>query len=66
MAMIGYPRVSTTGQSLDVQLDKLKTVGCTKIYEEKRSGLDGRRLQLKASLDYLHDGDRLAIVPILP
>ena len=35
MSKIGYGRVSSTGQSLDVQLEKLKH--CSKIYQEKKS-----------------------------
>ena len=36
MALVGYARVSSVGQSLDVQLDKLNH--CDKIYQEKKSG----------------------------
>ena len=59
MAMVGYARVSSTGQSLDVQMDKLK--GCSKVFKEKRSGLDGKRPELKACLEYLREGDTLVI-----
>ena len=38
MATVGYARVSSVGQSLDVQLEKLK--GCDKVFKEKRSGVD--------------------------
>ena len=41
MALVGYARVSSVGQSLDVQLDKL--AHCDKIYEEKKSGAAGKR-----------------------
>ena len=37
MSMIGYARVSSIGQKLDVQLEKLQTQGCEKIYREKES-----------------------------
>lgn len=57
--MVGYARVSSSGQSLEIQLDKLK--GCEKIYQEKASGLDSTRTQLQACLEYLREGDTLVI-----
>ena len=54
MARIGYARVSSVGQSLDVQMEKL--AGCKKVYQEKASA-SGKRPQLEACLDYLRDGD---------
>lgn len=59
MAQIGYARVSSVGQKLDVQLDKLSH--CEKIYQEKQSGVSDKRPQLKACLDYLREGDVLVI-----
>ena len=44
--LIGYARVSSTGQDHATQLDRLKSHGCLKIYEEKQSGLDKDRPQL--------------------
>ena len=38
MSIIGYARVSSTGQSLDIQLEKLTQAKCERIYQEKRSG----------------------------
>ena len=55
MTVVGYARVSSFGQSLDVQLDKLK--GCDKIFKEKRSGVDSGRPALKQCLEFLRDGD---------
>ncbi len=55
MATVGYARVSSSGQSLSVQLDKLKD--CDKIFQEKKSGLDGTRSVLKNALDYVREGD---------
>lgn len=37
-AIVGYARVSSTGQSLDVQLDKLTAYGCTKVFARKQRG----------------------------
>ncbi len=59
MARIGYARVSSVGQSLEVQLAKL--ADCDKIYREKRSGAVGKRPQLEACLEYVREGDTLVI-----
>ena len=59
MAWVGYARVSSVGQSLEVQLDKLKY--CDKLYQEKKSGASGRRPQLKACLEYIREGDTLVV-----
>ncbi|ATG49288.1 resolvase [Celeribacter ethanolicus] len=61
MATVGYARVSSLGQSLEVQRDKLTAFGVDKIFEEKRSGLDSSRIALKQCLDYLREGDTLVI-----
>jgi DNA invertase Pin-like site-specific DNA recombinase len=59
MALVGYARVSSVGQSLEVQLEKLKH--CDKLYQEKKSGASGRRPQLKACLEYIREGDTLVV-----
>ena len=59
MAKIGYARVSTVGQSLDVQLDKLKD--CEKIFQEKMSGTNDKRPRLQACLEYVREGDSLVV-----
>ncbi|MFC6634026.1 recombinase family protein [Microbulbifer taiwanensis] len=59
MAIVGYARVSTTGQSLDVQLDKLNAHGCERIFKDKLSGTTAQRPQLQECLRYLRDGDTL-------
>ena len=61
---IGYARVSSVGQSLDVQLAKLKEYGCSKIYREKKSGVDSNRPELKKCLDYVREGDVLVITKL--
>ena len=59
MATVGYARVSSVGQSLAVQMKKLK--GCSKVYQEKRTGLDGKRPRLNACIDYVREGDTLVV-----
>lgn len=58
MARVGYARVSSVGQSLDVQMEKLS--GCEKVYQEKASA-SGRRPELDACLDYIREGDTLVV-----
>jgi DNA invertase Pin-like site-specific DNA recombinase len=64
MTAVGYARVSTTGQTLDVQLDMLKAAGCERIYSEKKSGLDGKRSELAKCLDYVREGDTLLVTKL--
>ncbi|MCB0486601.1 MAG: recombinase family protein [Flavobacteriaceae bacterium] len=59
MAKIGYARVSSVGQSLDVQLDKLSE--CDRIYQEKKSGTNDKRPQLRECVDYVREGDTLVV-----
>ena len=58
---IGYARVSTTEQHLDVQLQKLHAVGCHPIFEEKRSGTDDTRPVLAECLRYVRRGEALVV-----
>ena len=62
MAIIGYARVSSSGQSLDVQLEKLKD--CDRIYQEKKSARTDAREQLQLALDYVRDGDVFVITKL--
>jgi DNA invertase Pin-like site-specific DNA recombinase len=62
MTTVGYARVSSTGQDLGVQLEKLKS--CNKIFKEKRSGVDTGRPELKRCLDYLREGDTLLVTKL--
>lgn len=57
---IGYARVSSSGQHLDVQRTALTDAGCEKIYAEKVSGV-GERAELQAALQFLREGDTLVI-----
>ena len=62
MPIVGYARVSSTGQDLGVQLEKLKA--CDKVFKEKRSGVDAGRPELKRCLEYLREGDTLLVTKI--
>lgn len=62
MAIIGYARVSSTGQSLEVQLDKLNAAGADEIFSEKVSGTSTNgREQLQAALRFARKGDTLIV-----
>jgi len=55
---IGYARVSSRSQSLDIQAKALEEAGCTRIYEEKVSGRSRRgREELEKLLDYVREDD---------
>jgi DNA invertase Pin-like site-specific DNA recombinase len=59
METVGYARVSSVGQSLDVQLEKLKD--CDRLFQEKRSGSSMNRPRLKECIDYVRQGDILIV-----
>ena len=59
--MIGYARVSTGEQHLDLQLDSLKEAGCSKIFEDQISGTKETRPNLGSCLEYLRAGDTLVV-----
>ncbi|KQT01566.1 DNA invertase [Rhizobium sp. Leaf391] len=60
--LIGYARVSTQDQNLDLQKDALLRAGCEKIFEEKKSGKAGtKRPALEAALAYLRPDDFLVV-----
>jgi DNA invertase Pin-like site-specific DNA recombinase len=62
---IGYARVSTTGQSLDTQLEALKLDGCDEIFQEKESGKAAEtREQLQAALKFVRKGDMLVVTKL--
>ena len=53
---IGYARVSTKEQHLDMQLEALKAAGCEKIFSEKMTGRQQNRPELDACLSFLREG----------
>jgi len=59
--LVGYARVSTKDQNLDMQLDALKAAGCDRIFDDTISGARGERLGLAKALEQLRPGDTLVI-----
>ena len=64
MAKVGYARVSTQGQSLDVQVAKLTEYGCNEIFKDKLSGTTADRPSLKECRTYVRRGDSLVITKL--
>lgn len=58
---IGYARVSTLEQNLDLQVKALEKEGCGKIFQDKVSGVKAERPQLQQALNYIREGDTLVI-----
>jgi len=58
---IGYARVSTDDQNLDLQRDALTKAGCVEIYEEKASGKNIERIELVHCLRALRPGDTMVV-----
>ena len=59
--LVGYARVSTLDQNLDLQIDALKKAGCKKIFEDKLSGSRAERPGLAKALEILRDNDTLVV-----
>lgn len=60
MTKIGYARVSTIDQNLDLQIDELENAGCTKIFQEKVSSVK-KRTEFEKCMEYLRSGDTLVV-----
>jgi DNA invertase Pin-like site-specific DNA recombinase len=58
---IGYARVSTQDQRLNIQLEALKKAGCKRVFREKVTGTYRDRPELNRMLDQLRDGDIVAV-----
>jgi DNA invertase Pin-like site-specific DNA recombinase len=58
---VGYARVSTSDQRLDLQRDALLQSGCTKIFEEVARGTTAERTALNAALEYVRPDDTLVV-----
>lgn len=59
--LIGYARVSTDEQKLDLQLDGLDAAGCAKLFTDKVSGARSERPGLARALEMLDKGDLLVV-----
>jgi DNA invertase Pin-like site-specific DNA recombinase len=58
---IGYARISTPDQSLDLQRDALAAAGCEKLFEDTASGAKDERPGLDAALSFARAGDTLVV-----
>lgn len=58
---IGYARVSTKDQNLDLQIEALQKAGCEKIFEEKISGSTKNRPELDKMIEQFREGDELYV-----
>lgn len=58
---VGYARVSTNDQTLDLQLDALTQADCIKIFEDHATGKNMDRPQFRVMMDMLREGDRVVV-----
>jgi DNA invertase Pin-like site-specific DNA recombinase len=61
MTRIGYARISTPVQSLELQLQALEQAGCARIFTDVASGARADRPELARALDYARAGDQLVV-----
>ncbi len=59
--LVGYPRVSTQDQSLELQLDALRVAGCEQVFSEKITGKSRERPELTTCLKMLRKEDVLVV-----
>lgn len=59
--IVGYARVSTTDQSLEVQIDELRAHGCERIFTDKATGTNMARAGLEEMLAFVREGDTLVV-----
>lgn len=63
--LVGYARVSSAGQSLEVQTDALRAAGCEKLFMEKESGTStDNRKALADALEFIREGDCFIVTRI--
>jgi DNA invertase Pin-like site-specific DNA recombinase len=61
MVKLGYARVSTLEQNLDLQLDALNAEGCKKIFTDKVSGVKSIKVEFEKLLAYARSGDTIVV-----
>jgi DNA invertase Pin-like site-specific DNA recombinase len=59
--LIGYARVSTQDQTLNLQKDALERIGCNKIFTDTASGAKAERKGLEEAIAYVREGDTLVV-----
>jgi DNA invertase Pin-like site-specific DNA recombinase len=59
--LIGYARVSTSDQTLDLQKDAMHQAGCDRIFTDTASGAKAERIGLDEALNYVRPGDTLVV-----
>ncbi len=59
--LIGYARVSTQDQDPRMQVDALKDAGCERVFQEKASGAQRDRPELRSAIDYAREGDTIVV-----
>ena len=65
MSKVGFARVSTIDQDLNLQIEALEKEGCNKIFFGKQSGLSSEnQSQLNALLDFIREGDVVIVTKL--
>lgn len=60
--LVGYARVSTSDQNLELQLEELRRHGCERVFTDQATGTNTARAGLREMLDFVRDGDTLVVV----
>jgi DNA invertase Pin-like site-specific DNA recombinase len=61
---IGYARVSSDDQTLNVQLEQLQSIGCEKVFQEKASGKSADREELSRLIEFAREGDVIHVTKV--
>lgn len=62
--IVGYARVSSTGQDHETQIARLREAGAERVWSEKQSGLDKKRPELELMLEYVREGDVILVTKL--